>query len=67
VIGALGVAVAIIAFFVWRSQRLPVGVEPMGDEADVAKIALYTAILGAVTAALSLLREVVSLFKKDDD
>lgn len=62
------VAISVVAYVVYASFRPPVGMEPLGgNEEAIANIGLWTAVISAIGAFFSLLKDVIGLFNKSED
>ena len=58
------ILISVSSYWVYLSVRTPPGLEPMGgDEAMIAKLSFWTAVLSALAAFLSILKEVIGFFK----
>ncbi|WP_152912505.1 hypothetical protein [Candidatus Rhodobacter oscarellae] len=54
-----------ISVLIYFSYRIPSGVEPMGGDGEtIARYSLIAAALGAITAFLGVIKEVISMFRK---
>lgn len=58
-------AVAIICFFIYQEYKAPDGVTTMGDDEDIVKWAYWTAVISGITAAITLIREVIGLIREE--
>ncbi len=58
-------AIAIIAYFIWQTFKLPPNIEPKGtSDESIAMIGFYTAIAGALAGFFSLLKEIIALIRE---
>jgi len=66
-IALFALAIGMIALYFYFQNRVPAGIEPMGDNtATIAWISLATAIVSLLTAVVSLFKSVIELRKKRD-
>ena len=56
--------VSIVAFYFYFSNKLPLGVEPKGNELIVTQIELWTAIISLLGAVLTLILNIIEIITK---